>query len=236
MINKEQLKEKYDIIYNGRISEINLQFWEKIKNFTIEETENTVYFVINPKEFYEAKNKNYKFNTYKTHNSKQKEVKLISLGEWYKLQKKIPLFENCGKSGIYALYLDEKLLYIGMTEKTFYHRLCEHCACIDTNNDTQKLYIALCKNKISSAEITLKPLFIKEDAKIERITSYDLETIEYGFIQCFNPPLNAAGIDSIYYHKNRNVLNKEENLVELAQVISEAMQNYIKEQKDILKD
>lgn len=58
MITKEQLKEKYDIIYNDRLSETNLQFWEKIKNFEIEETKNKIYFIIAPKDYYEAKKKN----------------------------------------------------------------------------------------------------------------------------------------------------------------------------------
>ena len=100
--------------------------------------------------------------------------------------------ENYHKSGIYGIYVNEELVYIGMTTAEFGQRFTQHKTKL--NNKDGKMYIYLAERKALGDVVSLKPLFIREDAMTkEKITDRDLMAMELCLIEMYQPPFNIEG-------------------------------------------
>lgn len=63
------------------------------------------------------------------------------------------------KNGIYGIYADDKLLYIGSTRETFKHRLQGHNSMIKKENVKNELYSYLKYNDLKKV-LVMKPFVI----------------------------------------------------------------------------
>ena len=116
------------------------------------------------------------------------------------------------KSGIYQLYsvdennLNEKMLYIGMTNRCFKTRWQEHKDIVLGNAEVpegmSKLYNLL-KEEIKTKIIKAKPMIIFNDLYTNKeLTQSDKESMELALINIYQPPGNTSGIDKPYYYSH----------------------------------
>ena len=115
--------------------------------------------------------------------------------------------------GIYGIFVNNKLLYIGMTMDSFKRRFRNHRKNINDmingcyNRDTQyDLYSILARYVNDGKSVELRPLVclsklnIREESERcrPRLTRRDVECMELAFISYFKPVLNTSGIKTGY--------------------------------------
>lgn len=103
-------------------------------------------------------------------------------------------------TGIYGIYVNNRLVYVGQTRDSFKSRFQEHKTSL--NNSTSYLYNYLRVCKEGGAEISLKPLIIVEELKIskgEKIKERDLKMMELALIDLYKPVCNIQGRLETYY-------------------------------------
>ena len=102
-------------------------------------------------------------------------------------------------TGIYGLYLDEELVYIGKTIQGFYTRFKQHRHFIDFQNDSETqydMYYELAAAIAQGRNLQLRPIFIAETAhynSLYKLTNRDLESMEFILIKVLNPKYNVEG-------------------------------------------
>ena len=102
------------------------------------------------------------------------------------------------KNGIYGLYADNKLLYIGSTRETFKHRLQGHNSVLKKENHTNALYSYL-KYNDDKKSLTMKPFVIFDYVRTNK--AIDAEAcgwMELGLISSFRPRFNQKGLKEIF--------------------------------------
>ena len=105
--------------------------------------------------------------------------------------------------GIYGIYYNEELIYIGKTDVDFETRFNQHKDALTSGLETQYLYKYLKeeKKKHGNISITFKPLINVKHFKIEDIsdiTNRDIEAIELALIQLNKPICNIQGVKQDY--------------------------------------
>lgn len=117
-------------------------------------------------------------------------ISLDNLEDWMK------------KSGIYGIYLDNKLCYIGMTNRTFLQRYKDHLYHYK-NKDTNLLIYKIMNEAVvnEGASIEMKPLIIfdliEQEADI-KLTLRDKKLMELTLIKAYKPIGNNEGIHTRY--------------------------------------
>lgn len=114
--------------------------------------------------------------------------------------------------GIYGIYIDNILIYIGKTNKNFGTRFGQHKQFMNSRNfeDKTELYKILQSAKESNRTIMLKPLIIVENLKTDfNITVRDLEAMELALITLYKPQCNIEGLKKEYVFRNDYKKNKE---------------------------
>ena len=110
--------------------------------------------------------------------------------------------EKC--TGIYGIYKDGKLVYIGKTTQSFQKRFYQHKHLMDFPDDSETqydMYYELAAARAQESFIQLRPLFIVETAQYNSlydITNRDLESMEFALISCFQPYYNICGTKKPY--------------------------------------
>lgn len=122
-------------------------------------------------------------------------------------------YENSQRSGIYGIYSNEELIYIGQTTQSFEKRFQQHKN--STFEDTGKLYHTLREEMYNGKQISYKPILPLDKMKVgkEEITKRDLDLIECAFITAFQPRANTMGMDKEYnfnYKDNKVLINNKE--------------------------
>lgn len=111
------------------------------------------------------------------------------VNEWKEENK--PITKKKLKGGIYGVFIDNKLVYIGKTNRDFKTRFNEHKAALENQDNEQYLYKYLLQQ---DGVISFKPLIKIEDIKAkEEITNRDLEAMELGLITLYQPYCNIQG-------------------------------------------
>lgn len=96
-------------------------------------------------------------------------------------------------TGIYGIYIDEKVVYIGKTTTSFSIRFSQHKSNLKTSD--KYLYRGLRKAKKYGAKVTLRPLIILEELKVNKdITDRDINMMELALIQLYQPKYNIQGM------------------------------------------
>lgn len=117
----------------------------------------------------------------------------------YERQKRIKKEDNQEKDrGIYGLYQNGKLIYIGKTIRSFEERIKEHSDVI--NGRVEKPQGMILYNLIQPEDtITWEILLNIKDLKVEgKISNRDLEAIELGLISIYKPKGNWQGVKGNY--------------------------------------
>ena len=110
--------------------------------------------------------------------------------------------EEC--TGIYGIYVDGALVYIGKTTQSFQKRFYQHKHLIDFPDDSETqydMYYELAVARAQGSCIQLRPLFIIENARYDSlydITNRDLESMEFILISCYRPKYNICGTKKPY--------------------------------------
>lgn len=112
----------------------------------------------------------------------------ISASQWLRLNNEIPQFEHQQEKGIYGIYYKDELVYIGNTSKSFQDRFSQHLSSLSCGS--QHLYVYLRELNAKPEDLSIKPLYILDD---DRINTYGLSCIELAFIKFFQPKGNLAG-------------------------------------------
>lgn len=100
-------------------------------------------------------------------------------------------------SGIYGIYIEDKLVYIGKTMRNFKERFLEHQQQINSSN--AYLYRTLRAAKQMDLNIKLTPLIIIEELKVNKaLTNRDINMMELALIQLYQPKCNIQGRLQLY--------------------------------------
>lgn len=116
-----------------------------------------------------------------------------------KIQKKQMKKVNADR-GIYGIYCNNKLIYIGKTDVDFETRFKQHKYAVESGSTSQYLYKYLGKMKRDEGcVITLKPLVNIKDLKVKgTIRNRDIEAMELALIQLYQSICNIQGIKQDY--------------------------------------
>lgn len=103
------------------------------------------------------------------------------------------------KRGIYGIYINDKICYIGRTKESFKERMRDHAKNIE-NSDEYK-YRILRKAKQNGNRVSMCPLIAIEDLKMENkrsFTTNELNCMELALITYLKPMLNTEGVRKPY--------------------------------------
>ena len=120
--------------------------------------------------------------------------------------------EILNDKGIYGIYVDDVLMYVGMTMDSFRKRFGSHRRHINDmingryNGNNRHLYTALAKYVNGWNNVEFRPLVCLSKLKIQetsarcnpRLTRRDVECMELAFISYFRPVLNVQGMYTEY--------------------------------------
>lgn len=109
---------------------------------------------------------------------------------------KIPIEQK--NSGIYGIYVEEQLVYIGKTTVNFRTRFLQHKRNV-LDGEKGKLYSYLRKCHEAGKQIIMKPLIAVEELKVDRgVTPRDIKAMELALITLYQPICNIEGIYTNY--------------------------------------
>ena len=114
--------------------------------------------------------------------------------------------EEC--TGVYGIYLDNVLVYIGKTTRGFGKRFKEHKHFVDFPNDSEtqfNMYADFAAAIEKGSSLQLRPLIIVETAKYKSLyslTNRDIESMEFALISAFQPKYNIEGKRRAYRYTN----------------------------------
>lgn len=107
--------------------------------------------------------------------------------------------EKINSLGIYGIYVDNKLVYIGMTTRSFKERWDQHVQLIKAN-DSQYLYRYL----KSYNKIEFKVLLDVHDMKTRmQMRKRDIQSIELALITIYQPSCNIEGRIKLYNYSQK---------------------------------
>lgn len=109
-------------------------------------------------------------------------------------EEKIKLNNIENKHGIYGIYVNNILIYIGKTTTSFKARFQQHKYFMNVEKNKDYLYQILKCAKQNNQTITLKPLIVVEDLKVQYpIKDRDLDAMELALITLYKPQCNIEG-------------------------------------------
>lgn len=117
-------------------------------------------------------------------------------------EKKLKSKEN---KGIYGIYFNDKLIYIGKTMNSFQERFNTHKREMNSDNPSQYVSKYLKKHKKENDEVILKPLLTLQDFKVQgELSNRDIEAMELALITLYQPICNVQGKMQDYkFSKNK---------------------------------
>ena len=107
-------------------------------------------------------------------------------------------------TGIYGIYVNDELVYIGKTTQSFQKRFYQHKHLIDFPDDSETqydMYYELAVARAQGRTVQLRPLIIAEYVPYDSlysITNRDLESMEFALIYCYRPRYNICGTKKPY--------------------------------------
>lgn len=111
-------------------------------------------------------------------------------------------------SGIYGIYIDGELVYIGKTIRSFRERFKQHKRLIEFPDESETqydMYYELATAKAQGKSVYLEPLFVVETAdynSLYNLTNRDIESAEFALISVLKPRLNVCGMKKAYKYSN----------------------------------
>ena len=110
-------------------------------------------------------------------------------------QKREEARQKCNR-GVYGIFVDRELIYVGKTNVDFEVRFEQHKEALQTgNNQYVYQHIRKLKEERGSVSIEFKPIVNVLDLKLDgNITNRDIEAMELAMIQLFKPVGNIQGV------------------------------------------
>ena len=108
--------------------------------------------------------------------------------------------DSLNTGGIYGIYEDDKIIYIGYTQN-FWHRFGCHKNCFNDKKNKSVLYSYMRKSKELGHNLKIQPIISIKDMKVKvkkQITKRDLEAMELAFITLYQPICNFQGVKAPY--------------------------------------
>ena len=100
------------------------------------------------------------------------------------------------KTGVYGIFVEDKLMYIGSTKVSFKERFLEHKNFLKNKTNKMYLYKQLSLDLMNNYKIEFKPLVVIEDLQMlhkKVINEKELKSMELALITVFQPKYNIAG-------------------------------------------
>ena len=107
-------------------------------------------------------------------------------------------------TGIYGIYIEKELVYIGKTTQSFRKRFCQHKDLLKhpEKSATQfDLYYELNEAKDKGKKVELIPLIVAEYVPYQssyKLNNRDLESMEFALILIYQPRHNIKGVKQPY--------------------------------------
>lgn len=101
--------------------------------------------------------------------------------------------------GVYGIFEDEELIYVGETMRSFETRMKEHNDLMNQGSKINDMYEYI-KNHFQEHRFYMRPL-VEADLRVNtnrELTQNEVCAMELGFITCFRPKFNRAGKDVRY--------------------------------------
>ena len=114
--------------------------------------------------------------------------------------------EKC--TGIYGIYINERLVYIGKTTTSFKERFEQHKRKVEDpaeGGSQAYMYWLLHDAKERGDRISLRPIFVVEQNEYDSlylINNRDIESMEFFAIKVLKPTLNICGNIKPYKYTN----------------------------------
>lgn len=127
--------------------------------------------------------------------------------------------EYYGNKGIYGIYIDGELIYIGLTNNCFGERFHQHRYNLIHKSrwkGQEKLYSAMFDGVKEKKQVELVPLVIKEELERENnivLDKRDLAAMELAFISYWRMTgnlKNLIGVDKSYIITERDIIMWDE--------------------------
>lgn len=116
-------------------------------------------------------------------------------------------FEHITGYGVYGIYVNDKIIYIGQTQD-FRRRFVNHHSGFNCSN--KPLYKHMRLEKQKGNQVSIKPIINVEDLQTETpITERDLQAMELALITLYKPPYNYEGIVIPYVFGNKRQRDKQ---------------------------
>lgn len=116
--------------------------------------------------------------------------------EW---ERELPQYRK--DRGIYGIYCNDELVYIGKTNVAFEKRFAQHWEGI---HQGKGMYLYEQLHKEDYNIITMKSIISLYDIKIgEELSNRDIESMELALITLYKPKYNRAGVTSDYIYSSK---------------------------------
>ena len=195
--NVKYLDEIFDMIKNSvKIQEIGFRKYLVYDDSLLDKEKVKEYQKKLSKKWYSFQNYNYNHGMYNSLLTKKEYEK--ELVEWERKRKeeeeywkKIEKRNKC-IGGVYGIYYEDQLIYIGKTKNDFEIRFQQHKEAINNKETNQYLYKYLSQKDCSKLEF--KPLIEVEKLKVkQKIRNRDIEAMELCLIELYQPICNVQG-------------------------------------------
>lgn len=105
--------------------------------------------------------------------------------------------------GVYGIFENDELIYVGETMRNFETRMREHNQAMNDGSKENEMYQYI-KENFEDKRFYMRPL-VEVDLRVNanrKLTQDEVYAIELGFITCFMPRFNRAGVD-VWYRLNK---------------------------------
>lgn len=130
--------------------------------------------------------------------------------------------------GVYGIFENEELIYVGYTAKSFVDRFRAHAKCVKENSNANKMYSYIREN-FEEKKFCMKPLVeIENRVRLDgELMLRDIQAIELGFITCFRPEFNIVGVSKncqlnnvMYDMKNKLFIDRKTEIEYEEQILN----------------
>ena len=112
--------------------------------------------------------------------------------------------EKNGK-GVYGIFIDDELVYIGSTNSSFSNRFDGHLKSVQGKRKRQLVHYGIIDAKLKGQSVEMK-ILINVDIlhyKGKRIDGRDIQAMEYALILQYKPKFNDQGVTEQYIFNAR---------------------------------
>lgn len=98
--------------------------------------------------------------------------------------------------GVYGIFIDDELVYIGSTTSSFRNRFNGHLSAVEGKRKRQAVHYGIIRAKLDGQKVEMKIMINVDilDYKGKRIDGRDIQAMEYALILQYKPKYNVQGV------------------------------------------